>query len=120
MGTLLDFARACRITVDDVVAGLNIDYDRMRAELHFDVHQFSSGTSSDTPGTRQSPSQNRPGGATDALAQTCLQEQLDRLTKENAALRVTLDALADEFKQLAAVVKTRTPQRNKPLTRGRR
>lgn len=83
----------------------------------FVVHESNRRDLSGQPGTGDSASTVTPGGASDALAQDRLQEQLATLAKENAALRLALDGIADELKALAAVVKARKTQSGKPRAR---
>lgn len=88
-------------------------------DLFSDSTQESTGVPGPVTPVRLQSASTFPPGDVDGT-QARLLEERDQLTKENAALRLALDGIADELKTLAAVVKPRKAQSAKPGARGRR
>jgi transcriptional regulator with XRE-family HTH domain len=118
LSQVLSGARGLRIpTLEKVAAKMG---GRSLSDLFKVPVQESTGRSrSVTPVPTESTSTQTPGDV-DHVAQARLLEENTRLAKENVALRVALDELADQYKRLAAVVKTRPAQGGKSDLRRRR
>jgi len=107
-----------------VLEGLASLYDRTYEDLvrevtkhaYFRVQESAAQSGPVTPVRAQSAS-TPPLGDVDHVAHARLLEEHANLTEENAALRVAVDDLAEQFKRLAGVIKTRPAQGGKPGTR---
>lgn len=100
MTSLFAFAKACRVTIDDVVAGLDESYDRMRAELSPPTVGPSGVTSPDRAAGVSSSSNASTGGA-DAGSETgVLRQYLGDLQTEYDDMFVQVEGAVAHFAEL--------------------
>lgn len=113
LSQVLSGARGSRIpTIERVAAAL--------ADL-FNPLKESQGVSSPDPLIKKHRASNPPPGDVHGIDPRLLESQAAELEKENAALRITIATLTDQYRDLVAIgVKARTTQKRKPALRKRR